>query len=259
MTTLSNERKFQHSKLVRISSKDREENSNSRYNFKTNLNDYMLHNINRVILKSVIIPNTQYNVTSHTNTLWYNAPSLTNSQAIIQIIPGQYTAIQFFDLLVSQFSLDGVTMAYTLNQNTGKATLTFNTPIILYGDISTMNTIIGLDDGPGGLPSTNISLPNVVNFSGLQKVYIGSHTLTRGITMSSSDKNHIKVFTEIPIQVPFGGTEHRTIEDITSLDESTLSTAINLSTIDLTFYDQDLNELELNGSDVQIVLKVFAQ
>jgi hypothetical protein len=258
MTTLSNERKFQHSKLVRISSRDREENSKSRYNFKANFNDYMLHNIRRVILKSVIIPNTQYNVTSHTNTLWYNAPSLTNSQAIIQIIPGQYTAIQFFDLLVSQFSLDGVTMAYTLNQNTGKATLTFNTPIILYGDISTMNTIIGLGDETI-TASTNISLPNIVNFSGLQKVYIGSHTLTRGITMSSSNKNHIKVFTEIPIQVPFGGTEHRTVEDITSLDESTLSTAINLSSIDLTFYDQDLNILELNGSDVQVILKVFAQ
>lgn len=258
MTTLSNERKFQHSKLVRISSRDREGHSKSRYNFKTSFNDYMLHNIRRVILKSVIIPNTQYNVTSHTNILWYNAPSLTNSQAIIQIIPGQYTAIQFFDLLVSQFSLDGVTMAYTLNQNTGKATLTFNTPIILYGDISTMNTIIGLGDETI-TASTNISLPNIVNFSGLQKVYIGSHTLTRGITMTSSNKNHIKVFTEIPIQVPFGGTEHRTIEDITSLDESTLSTAINLSSIDLTFYDQDLNELELNGSDVQVILKVFAQ
>lgn len=254
----SNERKFQHAKLVRIDSKDRETESRSQYDFKTSTNDFMLHNIKRVILKSVIIPNTQYNINIHNNKLYYTAPSIGPTVNLITVPVGKYKAAQFFDILIALFLLDSIVMTYVIDLITAKVTLTFNTPISLQGDISTMNKVVGMDltITPA---SVSVLMPNIINFAGLQKVYVGSHTLTRGIAMSSSDKRHIKIFTEVPITVPYGGVEHRTIEDITSLDESTMSIPINLSNIDITLYDQDLNIVDLNGLDIQLVLKVFTQ
>ena len=57
------------SRLLRISSKDRNQASGSRYDISYNTNDNDLHQIKRVTLKSVVIPNTQYNINKHNNVL----------------------------------------------------------------------------------------------------------------------------------------------------------------------------------------------
>lgn len=256
MSALTDDRKFQHSKLVRISSKSRDGDSKSKYDFKTSSNDFMLHNIKRIILKSITIPNTMYNVNQYNNKLVYTTPSIDAIVKIVTVEPSQYTAVEFMDALVIQFGLAGVVLNYGIDSKTYKITLTFNTPVSLQGDISTMNDVIGMDESIT-TANTIIPLPHIVNFAGLLKVYVGSHQMTRGTTMTSSDKSHIKIFTEVPITVPFGGIQHRTIDNMNSLDEATHSTPFNLSNNDITLYDQNLNVIDLNGADVEIVLKVF--
>jgi hypothetical protein len=55
------------SRLVRISSKDRSSTSNSQYDIIYDTNDYDMQLIRKVVLKSAIIPNTQYNVNIYNN------------------------------------------------------------------------------------------------------------------------------------------------------------------------------------------------
>ena len=248
---MSEERKLRDSKLVRIDSKDRDIGSQSQYNFKVSTNDFQLHNVKRVLLKSVLFPNTQYNVTPFNNMLIYDLGAVT-------VPKGQYSLIELLDELIVQFAAEGpaVVMTYVINTITNKITFTFGGALILTG-ASPMSKLIGLDPQVDTASLTVHIMPNTFNVSGLQKVYIGSHTMTRGTTMTSSDKSHIKVFTEIPIRVNYGSVEHRTLNDLHSIDESTHSIPFNLSQIDITLYDQDLNVIDLNGLDTQIVLKVF--
>ena len=81
--------------------------------------------------------------------------------------------------------------------------------------------------------------------------------MTRGTTMTSSDKSHKKIFTEVPITVPYGTTEHRVLNDLHSIDQTSHSVPFNLSQLDLTFYDQNLNVVDLNGLDIQVVFVAF--
>ena len=56
------------SRLLRISSKDKSPESPSKYQITYKTNDNDLHQIRRVVLKSAIIPNSQYNIHHNNNT-----------------------------------------------------------------------------------------------------------------------------------------------------------------------------------------------
>lgn len=242
------------SKLVRIDSKDRSPSSNSQYDMNVDFNDYMLHQIKRVLLKSVYIPNTMYNVNQYNNKLVYDAGG---GDVTITVPVGQYSITQLMDYLVAQFILGPYsTVTYVNDLMTNKLQITFDANVILRSS-STISRVLGMDTENDTANLTVHSLPNIYNLSGLQKVYIGSHTIAKGTTMSSSDKAHIKIFTEIPITVSYGAIEHRVLDMLEITDEVTHSIPFNISSIDITLYDQDLNILDLNGLDYQIVLKVF--
>ena len=76
------------SRLLRISSKDRADTSRSRYNIDFRTNDNELHQISRIVLKSIVVPNTQYNINLHTNTLYL--PTSLSEVTKYTIKPGQY-------------------------------------------------------------------------------------------------------------------------------------------------------------------------
>lgn len=258
---VDNESTLRSSKLIRIDSKDRDVESLSQYNFKVSLNDFMVHNIKRILLKSVSIPNTQYNINSFNNIFTYNDGT---ADRTLTVPLGQYTIAQLMDELIILFAAAAIsiTMSYVINALTKKITMTVAPAITILGGpvingATTISKKIGLDPRINTASLLIHTFPNQYNMIGLLKVYIGSHTMTRGTTMTSSDKSHIKVFTEIPIRVAYGEVEHRVLDQLHSIDEATHSVPFNLSNIDISLYDQNLNILELNGLDVQIVLKVF--
>jgi hypothetical protein len=197
-----------------------------------------------------------YNVNSYNNVLFYDAGlSVTVPQA-------QYTVTEFMDELIVQFAAEApaITMTYTIDLATSKIEMTFTAPIILQGSSAgtTMACLIGLDGSADTASLAVQTMPNHYDFSGLKKVYIGSNTLTTGTSMSSSSKEHYKIFTEIPIIVPYGQSEKRTLTDLHTIDQVTHSVPFNISNIDITLYDQDLNVAELNGLDIYIVLVALA-
>lgn len=255
------ERELRSSKLVRIDSSERNIGSVSQYDFEVSLNDFTLHNIKRILLKSVSIPNTQYNINSFNNIFTYYDGTANRT---LTVPLGQYSITGLMDELIVLFAAAAIpiTMSYVIAALTDKITMTVAPAItILGGPVIDENTTIsrqlGLDPRLNTASATVHIFPNVHNLAGLLKVYIGSHTITRGTAMTSSDKSHVDVFTEIPIRVPYGEVEHRVLDQLHSIDESTHSMPFNLSHIDIKFYDQNMNILELNGLDVQIVLKVF--
>lgn len=254
MSIHENDKYMRQSMLVRIDSKDRSTGSASPYEMRVNLNDYMLHNIRRILLKSVFLPNTQYNINANNNQLTYDAGA---GDKTITIPVGQYTVTELLDEMIVQFAAEApaITMTYVVNSVTKKIQLTFGGTTILRAS-SIIAKIIGMGDADTANLTVH-NLPNMYNLSGLQKVYIGSNTIAKGTTMSSSDKSHISVFTEIPITVDFGEIQHRVLSDLHSIDEVTHSVPFNISDVDITLYDQDLNVVDLNGLDYQIVLKVF--
>ena len=245
---------LQTSKLIRIDSKDKSITSHSQYDMEIDFNDYMLHQIKRVILKSVYIPNTMYNVNQYNNQLVYDAGA---GNVIITVPVGQYSITQLMDYLVAQFILGPYgTVTYVNNLMTNKLELTFDANIILRSS-STISEVLGMDSYVDTSNLSVHSLPHIYNLSGLLKVYIGSHTIAKGTTMSSSDKTHLNIFTEIPMRVSYGAIEHRVLDVLESTDEVTHSIPFNMSSIDITLYDQNLNIVDLNGLEYQIVLKVF--
>ena len=85
------------SRLLRISSKDRSSQSPSQYNIDFNTNDNDLHQIKRITLKSVVIPNTQYNITQHNNVLYL--PTTLTDATHYEISVGQYTTVELITTL----------------------------------------------------------------------------------------------------------------------------------------------------------------
>ncbi len=114
-------RELRESRLVRIDNRDR--TSGSLYNFTVNFNDYLLHNVQRMLLKSVYIPNTQYNVNSNKNELVYDAGAGTQT---ITVTPGQYNLTELMAELTTEFAgaVPPVTFGYTFDTNTSKLNIT---------------------------------------------------------------------------------------------------------------------------------------
>ena len=109
------------SRLLRISSKDRSDESTSRYNivYRTNNND--LHQVSRVVLKSAIIPNNAYNIDANNNVLNFVN---TGSAGPYTIPIGQYTTATLItaiealitDLTITQSTLtDRLTFTMAVN------------------------------------------------------------------------------------------------------------------------------------------------
>lgn len=243
------------SKLVRISSRDRDGDSQGQYNFKVSFNDYFLNNVRRVLVKEIVVPNTAYNVNSNTNTLVYEAAA---GDQTITVTPGQYTLTELLDELVTQFAAEtpAQTMTYTVNSITDKLNITFTNSISLKGSAlgTTMSYLLGLNPSINTASQLSHDLPNSFDMSGLKTIHVGSHRLTTGTSMSSSDKSHVKIFTSIPITVGYGQWEKRIITEYHTSDQITHSVPFNISNIDITLYDENLNIVDLNGLDVYITL-----
>ena len=243
------------SKLVRISSRDRSPGSKGQYDFITNFNDSFLHNVKRVLVKAIVCPNTSYNVNEFNNELVYNAGP--GDETII-ITPGQHSLTDLLDELVTAFAAEAVpqTMTYSVNTRTSRITMTFTNALVLKsGDNgSTMMTLLGGSKDTDTASQVSHLMPLTFDLTGLKKVYIGSNTLTTGTSMSSSNKQHKKIFTSIPITVPYGSIEKRTLSEYHTSDQITHSVPFNISTIDITLYDENLNLVDLNGIDFYMVL-----
>lgn len=257
MSELTSRHRRREAKLVRIRSTDRQgPTATNKYDFTINFDDYMLHQINHVILKSVTVPNTQYNINSNNNTLYYNYNG--TGVTSISIAVGQYDITSFMTALDAAIVAAGDVCTTTQDPTTQKLTLTWGANTIMYGRVdqpTTMDRVLGFEFTTANAAAQ--AMPYLPDLSGLKKVYVKSNKLSNGVSMSTSEEKHYNVFTEIDIDVPFGGIAHRVLNDMDTSDSVTNAQPKNISSIDVQLLDENLQEVDLNGLDWEIVLKVF--
>jgi hypothetical protein len=236
------------SRLLRISSKDRSVESKSRYNIDYRTNDNDLHSVKSVILKSVIIPNTQYNINTNNNTFRF-VNSVTAADEFT-VPEGQYNITTLISVLESFVT----GLSITQNAVTQKLTFALSGGTFNIETTNLMSKVLGFETTGTGL-STYTS-DNMANLRGLEHVYILSQVLSSNSGMISNDKEKQNIFCDIPCRSAFGQNIVMD-EDNNSLDFITFHNHKNISSINVKLIDQNSNEIDLNGSDWTLIFRVY--
>ena len=277
------------SRLLRISSKDKSPESPSKYQITYKTNDNDLHQIKRVVLKSAIIPNSQYNIHHNNNTLVFIEGALSavevtvppnnwdevtdgvvgNELANIDIISGELPAdsgeTNKYIIPVGQYTitmliatLENTISGLKITQSplTKKLTLTYGSPFSMPAneEINPMAKVLGITEDLDGV--STYSCKSLPDLSGLENVYIASQTLSNHSAMICNDKQKQSIFCSVGINVSFGQTMILE-EDTTSLDYTEFYGARNISTIDITLLDENNNVLDFNGLDWVLTFRVY--
>ena len=232
------------SRLLRISSKDRSLESPSKYQITYKTNDNDLHQIKRVVLKSAIIPNSQYNIHQYNNTFYFDGEPY--------IIPvGQYTITMLISTLAN--TIPG--LAISQSPLTKKLTLTYGSPFsVLVNDENPLARVLGITEDVEDV--STYSCKALPDLSGLENIYIASQTLSNHSAMICNDKQKQSIFCSVGVNVPFGQTMILE-EDSVSLDYTDFYGPRNISTIDISLLDENNNVLDLNGLDWVLTFRVY--
>lgn len=249
-------------KTIRINSEERiNPTGTTSSNFIVSLgSSTQLADINRMAIKSISIPNTQYNIQStgiHKNNIFtYNDGALNT----IVIPSGNYNATNLASTITSSATAiaDGLTM--TLNTITGHFQFTSTTPITYLGPASgnIMAQTIGITTNSAplvtaftaqGLPYLNVH-PNI---------YVSSVALSDGSAMISPTIGSIPVCAVVPIDQPFGSiiqyvTRQEHLDDIHYLSYANGKT---LQSVDLQLYDGDAQLIDMQGLDWTIIFRAY--
>lgn len=246
---------FNTHKLLRISSRDRNNLADSTSNFYVNVNNVKpLQIAKAVIVKQVTLPNTMYNIDENNRSFTYNIAS---SPTTVQIAVGQYNTTTLISAL--QTAASAVGLAITQNATTLKLEFT-NTTNIEYLDISEnpMAEVLGIEYGQGsGSDVASFNATGLPDLAGIKNVFVESQALGEDnlIQSNSKTKNIIAI---IPIDTAFGGyqqylTPHAEIDD----NDNRTHGGHNKQTIDITLRDSRNNIIDLNGHHIEIVLKIY--
>lgn len=219
-------------------------------------NDSDLHGINRIHLKTSIIPNTQYNINTKNNKLVLICADMAE---IAPIPVGQYNITTYIEALLLVLNAAAAPNIFniTVNNLTHKLTLfksggaEFTIPDKRYNP---MYIVIGQNEEK---TSSTLILPldNIYNLSGLRHVYIESYTLGKSLLTGSAKK--YSVIADIPITVPFGYFQ----SDIHT--EETLNVVYyrgfkSISSFNLSLVDEMGLPLELNGAHFALVFEIHS-
>ena len=242
-------------KLLRISSRDRDNLSDSTSDFFVNVNNIKHLQIARsVIVKQITLPNTMYNIDENNRTFTYNIAS---SPTSVQIAVGQYTTTTMITAL--QTAAAAVGLAIVQNAITQKLEFT-NTTNIEYLDISgsPMAEVLGIEYGQGsGGDVASFNATGLPDLTGVKNVFVESRSLGEDNLIQTNAKTQ-NIIAVVPITVAFGATEqylsqHALIDDV----DSDAHGGHNKQKIDICLKDVSNNTIDLNGHHVEIILKVY--
>ena len=246
------------SRLLQINSTDRALESVSQYDLVYHTNDRDLHQISKIILKSAMIPNTMYNINEFNSVFTF--PTSLAGTSLFPIIQGQYTTTSLIATLKSEIDIVIQPDSVTITQDPLTEKLTFGLSsgtfdLVTFEQGNLMANVLGIKESGTNLGfSTRASaLPNL---SGLKQVFVSSKTLTNHTPMISSEKLKNSIWGSIPITVAYGETQVHE-ENSTGLDYCIYSNHKNISTLDLELLDENGNTLDLNGSDWNMILRVY--
>jgi hypothetical protein len=219
-----------------------------------------LADINRISIKAISIPNTQYNIQSggvhHNNVFSFDD----GAPQTITIAPGWYDVAS----LSAAIMADPVAVADGL-------TVTWN-PVTRHFDFASTVPISYLSLASGNLMASALgitadSAPLVVAFSaqGLPylnvhpNIYVTSRTLSDGSAMISPTLGSIPVCAVVPIDRPYGEILQYVVrqEHLDDIHYISYSHGKTLQSIDLQLYDGDAQLIDLQGLDWTFVFRVY--
>ena len=246
------------STLLVINSANRNSNSLSSSNFNYDIGQTI--EAISIAIKGISIPVTQYNVVSPFNIFFYLVSDNTYS-VIFQ--PGQYTLDEMLSSIEAQIlASSGIIVTFTQNHNTKKIEFATVVPLKFYSQedpegIYRLLTLLGLpaESTPVNY-ITSLVFPYVPELQGLKNYYILTRVLSQGSNGLFTGGIQEALQTNVPITVPFGLTQH--YEPILiETSRITFSRPINIQNLDIRIVDSNLNIIDLNGSDVELIYKIW--
>ena len=248
--------------LCKITSFNKVGATDTNDDFSVNFENHRsLHQIVKIIVKSVDIPNVFYNI----NSFGYSLDNLGNNtyrwidnayitQTVVLAV-GQYTIAEFItalNLLLPDhsYALDPVSKKMV---GTAGATITY----LDRSDGNLMATALGIKTSSPA-PELVHTAQNLPQLEGIESVYILSNTAGQS-NLLSPNSNTFPLLIHIPLTVPFGAIEHYVSpqDKLDSITYPNYSNGISFRKLDIKVVDKYGHRLDLAGHDINIILKIY--
>ena len=197
-----------------ISSKHRNADSRSVSDFTFSVGQSL--EVTAVAIKSISIPNVQYNINAVNNKLRIYTDDV-GTFVSVTLPVGQYDITTFMADLQAllRTAVGDVTLVITRSTLTDMLTVTTTTQDIKFSIdpvVSPLGKVFGMGSGDGEtfplLVTSSITSPFLHNLSGLQNYYLSSRALSQGFNGIFKEGDQIPLVMAVPIDVEHGFTEH---------------------------------------------------
>lgn len=249
------------SKRLILNSKDRNPIlSKSSTDFVVSLNDTALQSVKQITVESVSVSNLQYNVNEYNNAIRWTETGGTVDSGLLELAVGQYDIDEFVLLLTTLLNSTGngdFEVAHELPKYKLKIT---NTTVDFKFIPSSCFDLIGLELD---LSESKVSGSDNVLYAsytpdlgGANKLYVHSKALAEYDTITSA-VGSASILTYVSFHdTAFGNNSTRFIND-PDLESISYSTRRPLNSIDVKIRDVSGNIVDLQNSDIVLVLKVY--
>ena len=241
-------------KNIVISSLNRVKRNDTSTNFTVHVsNSSDIHDVNRIIVKSVTVPNLFGNVFPSNNKMYIRRPS-----GIFEVtIPvGRYDVDTFTTTLSNALDtqLDVTLSSMTVDPTTGQITFVFSDTVEILSSsrinaVDSLNRIVGGDVNVSTI-GTTVTMPGVIDLSGPTNIHVHSASLAPGTTWNSRGDN-MNMLCVVPLTSEYGSIEHYRASDhlleFVDVDDA------DLSNISILLTDARGNQLILPvNADIEI-------
>lgn len=216
-----------------------------------------LGQVHRVHLKSMIVPNTEYNVNSKTKAISITAGDMA---AVGDIPEGQYNIVEYMAALKVVLDVAANPNTFTITQSALTKKLTFVKSAGNQFTITNESDSRRLIGQASAKTSTALSLvtDGIPDLSGLRMVGIRSYTLgkfkiSEGDTVA--EKRKTNVLGGLPMTAAFGGIL-KIEEDESTLNAVYFSGYKNVSNFDIELVDETGAGIELNGAEWIVTMEI---
>lgn len=247
--------------FVIINSKFRNVSSKSTSDFIYSLGESL--EVSDIAVKSVSMVNAEYNIKAGHNTLIVNN-GITDFNLVVPV--GQYDITQLITAITTALTTQyGGTNTITLQPTTKRLFFTSTTPLRFGTDVnaSPVGFILGLGDESNNINnyypefgSSSFLAPFLPNLQGSNNYHISSATLGQG--QGSLLKNNEKkpIILSVLNNVDFGDVISYEVNEI-KLNQRHFNRPTNIQDIDIKVLDDDNEVVDLNGTNIEIVLQII--
>ena len=203
-------------------------------------------------VKSVSIPNVAVNINQYFNSLTV----ITNGNTFVATVPvGQYTTTTL--MAAVKLALDTVTVnIYTVTQDPFTQRITIASGVATQIIIGGLATKLGFHETElGGLSKTATGLPQL---NGTSNYFVMCNQLVQGFNGIFKNGERRYLLADVNNTVPYGDIVHYEATDF-RLNFKSYQAVQNIQFLNFQIVDDDLNVVDLQGLDVELVIKVFLE